>query len=72
MEPYEKFQTLLSQHVKEKDCFNSIKTLAGADVSYAKGTASAACIVTDIKGSILSKTTFRAPPLSRMYPLFLP
>lgn len=63
MEKSGKFQELLSQHVKEKDCFKTVKTLAAVDVSYAGDTASAACIVTDIKGAILNKTTFQGRPL---------
>ncbi len=41
----ERFQILLSEHVAEVDCFGSVKTLAGVDVSYREDTASAACIL---------------------------
>lgn len=41
----ERFQSLLSEFVIEKDCFESTETQAGVDVSYAGGTASAACVV---------------------------
>lgn len=57
-----RFQEVLSKHVNEKDCFESVETLAGVDVSYEGDTASAACIVMDFEGSVLEENIFRGRP----------
>lgn len=58
----ERSQEMLSQFVKEVDCFESAETLAGADVSYKGDTASAACVLTDVKGSVLTEKTVAGRP----------
>ena len=57
----ERFQTLLSEHVVEVDCFGSVKTLAGVDVSYKGDTASASCILMK-EGSVIKKNVFTSRP----------
>ncbi len=58
----ERIQKMLSKHVKEVNCFESVETLAGADVSYKGGTASASCVLTDVKGSVIEEKTFVGKP----------
>lgn len=58
----ERFQTLLSEYVMEVDNFESIETLAGVDVSYKGADASAASVVTDLKGSIIQETVWKGRP----------
>lgn len=58
----ERSQMLLSEHVVEVDCFGSVETLAGVDVSYKGDAASAACVVMDVEGSVLEEKTFGGQP----------
>ena len=58
----ERIQTLLSESVMEVDNFESIETLAGADVSYKGADASAASVVMDLEGSILQETVWKGKP----------
>jgi deoxyribonuclease V len=56
-----RFQERLSKYVKDVDCFESVETLAGVDVSYKEDTASAACVVMK-KGSVIQKKIFGGRP----------
>ncbi len=51
----ERIQEMLSEYVKEVDCFESVETLAGVDVSYRGDTASAACVLTTAEGSVMTE-----------------
>lgn len=57
----ERLQKMLSKHVIEKDCFESIQTCAGVDVSYTGDTASAACVLMAY-GSVIDQNVFKGRP----------
>ena len=60
---FERFQTLLSKHVVEVDCCESVEILAGVDVSYRKNSASAACVLMDVGGAFLGENVITGRPL---------
>jgi deoxyribonuclease V len=57
----ERLQEMLSKQVIETDCFESIQTCAGVDVSYTEDTASAACVLM-AHGSVTGQKVFRGRP----------
>jgi deoxyribonuclease V len=57
----ERFQQLLSEYVLEEDCFERVVTLAGVDVSYRRGIASAACVAME-EGVVTQEVTWTGKP----------
>ncbi|MBU7013849.1 MAG: endonuclease V [Theionarchaea archaeon] len=57
----ERFQHLLSEYVREEDCFEKVVTLAGVDVSYKGDIASVACVAME-EGVVTQEVTWIGQP----------